>query len=114
MNIGGQQQTPFPHTPLPGNQDIQPITSVSELLDEGRAMHHCVASYIEKSTEGRGLTYRVLAPKRATLKIVRLPDGKLRIGQIKLAYNATPAENTSRRLSKWSDTISRTGQRRRI
>lgn len=105
LEIEGRFQKPFPLAPLPGDQVIQPITNVSELLDEGTAMHHCAASYVNSIFEGRSFIYKVLAPERATLQIVRLPDGKLRIGQMKLVCNAEPSQETINKVFDWFNTV---------
>ncbi|MEL7638072.1 MAG: PcfJ domain-containing protein [Solidesulfovibrio sp.] len=110
LEIEGRFQKPFPLAPLPGDQVIQPITNVSDLLDEGTAMHHCVASYIDLIFEGKSFIYKVLAPERATLQIVRLPDGKLRVGQLKLACNAETSQETVNQVSNWFNTVYKPSQ----
>ena len=61
----------FPAAPLPGIDIIQPIHSGAVLVDEARAMGHCVLDYAEHIAVGCGYLYRVLNPERATLWIAR-------------------------------------------
>ncbi|QAZ67278.1 PcfJ domain-containing protein [Solidesulfovibrio carbinolicus] len=99
--VEARYQKPFPCPPLSGDLDIQPITSVGELLDEGSSMHHCVASYMDMIFSGTCYIYKVLSPERATLEIKILPDGKCRINQLKLACNAKPSVETAARVRFW-------------
>lgn len=60
---------PFPPIPLPGLDEIQPIDCVAALVEEARAMDHCVLSYAWRVAEGDTYLYRVMNPERATLLI---------------------------------------------
>ena len=60
---------PFPEAPLPGIDDIQPINSAAALVEEARAMEHCVLDYAGGVAEGDTYLYRVMNPERATLLI---------------------------------------------
>ncbi len=60
---------PFPAVPIPGVEDIQPIASAAALVDEARAMKHCVLSYAERVAAGDRYLYRVMHPERATVLI---------------------------------------------
>lgn len=102
--IEARYKKPFPLAPFSGNQDIQPINSIGDLLDEGVVMHHCVGSYVERILENRCYIFKVLAPERATLEILRTPDGKYRIGQLKRACNARPSAETATRVRQWFET----------
>ncbi|GFK95305.1 hypothetical protein NNJEOMEG_03164 [Fundidesulfovibrio magnetotacticus] len=92
---------PFPPPPLPGDADIVPVATVGELFDEGEAMRHCVASYVERVLWGACAIYRVLAPQRATLEVVILEDGKCRLGQLKLSCNREASAETQARVRRW-------------
>lgn len=99
-----QYREPFPNPPFPGNERIQPINCAGDLLDEGSAMHHCVASYAERILQRKCYIYRILTPERATLELLAMPDGKWRIGQIKLACNRNPAIDTLLYVRMWLET----------
>lgn len=93
-------QTPFPAPPIPGNLKIQPIRNEGELINEGKLMHHCVGGYGSKIHNGTCYIYRVLKPERATLEI--LGSGKsVRIGQLNLACNQVPLEETLLEVARW-------------
>ncbi|HMP73260.1 MAG TPA: PcfJ domain-containing protein [Kiritimatiellia bacterium] len=76
----------FPDPPYAGTPWIQPISTPLALFDEGRIMHHCVASYGDNVVGGGVYIYRVLEPVRATLAIYRSRDG-WDAGQMQLACN---------------------------
>jgi hypothetical protein len=90
----------FPPPSLPGNADIEPITTVTELLEEGSYMQHCAGSYAEKVMNGECYIYRVLWPQRATLEISNT-GGMFRICQLKLAHNEEPAVETWKNVRQW-------------
>ena len=90
----------FPPPPLPGNADIEPISTMMELLEEGADMQHCVGSYEEKVLNGDCYIYRVLWPQRATLEISNT-GGMFRICQLKLVHNGEPAPETWMKVQQW-------------
>jgi len=60
----------FPKPPVPGTREITPIETPLELLEEGEAQHHCIASYAETIARGWGYAYRIAVfGERATLFI---------------------------------------------
>ncbi len=64
-----QYPVAFPGPPYEGTPAIQPITSPEDLIAEGKAMRHCVASYAWDIAKGTEYIYRVIEPVRATLSI---------------------------------------------
>jgi hypothetical protein len=95
----------FCFPPVSGNDDIIPITNSHMLNMEGRVMSHCVASDRDKILAGRCYIYRVLAPQRATLELVRSDASRSSyyIGQLQLKGNATPYSLTFAIVQKWLD-----------
>ncbi|MGE4653276.1 MAG: hypothetical protein AAEJ53_20510 [Myxococcota bacterium] len=91
----------FPLPPIPGTREIQPITTPAQLIDEGDSQHNCVASYAPIIVIGWRHIYRVLAPERATLSIVREPDGKWVIGELEAAYNTPVSPETHDVVRAW-------------
>jgi len=79
---------PFPCWPTPIAAGIEPITSVKELIHEGREMGHCVgrSGYILAALRGELAAYRVLTPVRATLTLERLDTG-WRVSELKGSRN---------------------------
>ena len=65
----------LPKPPVPGTADIIPLDSAKELLEEGSEQHNCVGSYVNRVLDGHTFVYRMLAPERATLSIVRRGSG---------------------------------------
>lgn len=62
----------FPPPPYPGSSTIiMPITTLTELVREGREMHHCVSMYAKEVAQGSFYVYRVTFPVRATAAISR-------------------------------------------
>jgi len=95
----------LPKPPFPGTDLIFPITTVTELLEEGRTMQHCVGSYIETLRESRTYIYTMTKPERATVEIHRLADGKVRLGQCKLSHNRQPSQGTMAAVNDWIASI---------
>jgi hypothetical protein len=90
----------FPQPPLADTEQIIAIRNPQDLAEEGRLMHHCVASYTNDVFKGRSFIYRVLAPQRGTLQL-GFKNGELRILQFKLAWNRHPSEESHSRVRKW-------------
>ncbi len=65
----------FPEPPLRGTSEIVPIRSAAELAEEGKSMKHCANVFRGPVLEGKAYVYRVLAPIRATLSIVKDSKG---------------------------------------
>jgi len=92
--------TPFPETPIPGNETIHPITSLEDLQAEGRLMHHCVSVYEPAIRKGECYIYRILKPERATIE-VSLTGNQARARQVKLAYNGRTSNETRLEIESW-------------
>ena len=76
----------FPPPPIPGTDQIVPITDWSELLLESEEQHNCVFSCREKILAGQYAVYRVLVPVRATVGLLREETG-WRLDQLYAAEN---------------------------
>jgi hypothetical protein len=96
----------LPDPPVPGTAQIIPLTQVSQLEEEGETQHNCVESYVDRVKRGEGYIYRILAPERATLSIVRGPDHGWQIQQLLLACNQPVGLATSRAVQTWLDRFS--------
>ena len=90
----------FPKTPIPGNDDIVPITSLNELVAEGKKMKNCLASYGERIYKKQSFVYRVLKPQRASLEI-NLLNKPATINQLKLFRNREPNAQTREFVMNW-------------
>jgi hypothetical protein len=90
----------LPPPPLLGTSSIVPLSSPVDLFDEGRAMRHCVASYLRLVLDGSTYVYRVLSPERATLSIVRAGVG-WRVGELKGPGNGRISAETRQTVGEW-------------
>jgi len=61
--------------PYPGTEDIVPITTVDDLIEEGSQQWNCVATYAHQVQLGSRYIYRVFNPERATLCLSKTPSG---------------------------------------
>lgn len=96
----------LPPPPLPGTPSIEPLVSTNDLILEGCQQHNCVGGYTQWVQDGRGYIYRVLAPERATLSIVKGPDGCWCIDQLKLAWNNPTQPATRQAVQAWLNQFS--------
>lgn len=96
-----QAQRPFPPPPLPGTQEIEPLTSAAALLAEGAEQHNCVGGYTSLVLTGRIYVYRVLHPDRATLSIRLGPDGSWRRSELAAKGNTPAPPAVVRRVDQW-------------
>lgn len=91
----------LPLPPLPGTPEIVPLIIADDLVREGREQHNCVGGFAKWVQDGKGYIYRVLAPERATLSIVKGPDGCWCIDQLKLACNEPVSPATRQVVLSW-------------
>ncbi len=96
----------LPEPPLPGTPDIVPIVTCSQLVEEGRAQHNCVASYSGRVRKGELYIYRVLTPERATLSITKGADGCWEIQQLYRACNQPVSDACRAEVQQWLDQYS--------
>lgn len=96
----------FAPPPFAGTDCIEPILDTTALVTEGVSMKHCVAGYTRDAIDGSRAFYRVLAPERATLSIIRTPTG-WEIDDLRGPANAEPAPRTRRAVVVWLRTAPR-------
>ena len=100
---GCRNALPFPEPPLPGDDQVVPITSARELRAEGMAMRHCVAIHeSDVSFIKNYYVYRVVAPERATLAIRRTRGG-WKIAELSGRRNRAVSSETRTRVQAWFD-----------
>ena len=90
----------LPPPPVRGTELIVPLTQPSDLVEEGRSMHHCVGSYVEEVAGGGCFVYRVLGPERATLSLRRRAGG-WQIDQISGVANGPVSAGTRLVAAEW-------------
>lgn len=86
------------------NEELQIVCPkrANDLVAEGRALHHCVGSYIDRVAEGRCLIVfvrRIVEPKKPYVT-VEVRDGK--IAQIHGDHNSDPTEEVKKFVDLWS------------
>lgn len=100
----GMAYAGFARKAVLSNQELQIVCPkrANDLVDEGKALHHCVGSYIDKVAEGRCLIVfvrRVEEPKKPYVT-VEVRDGK--IAQIHGDHNSKPTEEVQKFIDLWS------------
>lgn len=76
------------------------ISSANGLIDEGKRMKHCVATYIRKVISGESIIFSVIYPERATLEI-REKSGKFNMVEIKKENNLEVSRETRLYIENW-------------
>lgn len=97
----------FPEPPLAENADIEPITTLWQLEEEGKAMQHCALLYVKSIYTGSYALYRVHRPERATLAIQVDQFGDATIIDLALKHNEQPSPATRKTVSDWIRTAKR-------
>lgn len=95
------RQGEFGLPPIPGTQNILPLTTAAALRREGREQDNCVASYASRVSNGSHYIYRVTWPQRCTLSIVKGPDGRWRRGELEVAGNRPANSHTGEVVDTW-------------
>lgn len=92
---------PFSKPPIPGTAEIIPLLSAAELAQEGREQRNCVGGYAESVQWGKTYIYKVISPERATLSIIKGPDGCWRRSELKKAGNKIVSAATINAVERW-------------
>jgi hypothetical protein len=90
-----------PQPPLPGTEDIIPLTTKEQLRQEGKEQNNCVGGYYRRVRIGSTAVYKVLRPERATLAIVRGRDGFWHRSELKVASNRPVHWQTQIFIDRW-------------
>lgn len=96
-----QKRNFFPSPPIDGTQEIVPLTSAKALALEGVDQSNCVGGYGRRVLTGSLYVYKVLSPERATLSIVRMPDGCWCRSELKLRSNKAVSMATVNAVEHW-------------
>lgn len=91
----------IPRPPLPGTDSIVPLTTILQLKKEGQDQRNCVGSYARRVSQRETYIYKVLAPERATLAIVRTSGGTWRVGELRCAGNTDVRAQTRKAVQAW-------------
>jgi hypothetical protein len=101
---------PATNSPLPapwrgpakiGDINILPLNSAAEIAAEGRAMYHCVGSYVGKVLCGESYLYSARNGSRLATIEVRHRNGHVWIEQMRGPCNALVASELGAKLRRW-------------
>lgn len=90
----------FPPPPVRGNDVVVAICSNEELFFESVHQRNCVNRFRVRILKGRAYIYKVMAPERCTLSIVRDEEG-WSIGELYQARNRPASPKTWSQVQKW-------------
>lgn len=93
----------FGKPPVPGTPDIVPLTTPDQLVAEGVEQSNCVATYAMRVEARTTYIYRVLRPERATLSLVRGPNGAWERDELYAAGNKPVSARTAAAIDRWLD-----------
>jgi hypothetical protein len=92
----------FPPPPVPGTEDIIPITTADDLLAEAELMRNCLETYIDRVRTGDCYIYRLLKPERAVFSLVHSGSG-WQLAEIEKAGNRSVKQTTVAVVRHWLD-----------
>ena len=95
------QPVPLPEPPLPATDNIFPITSQAELIEEGQEMHHCIASHLKSVVDGKFVVYRMTAPERLTIEVLVMGGGQLVLKEVRGKCNKPPNQESMTIIDGW-------------
>lgn len=95
------QPLPIPTPPLAATETIHPITSQAELVEEGREMHHCIASHLKSVVDGKFAVYRMMEPERLTIELLVMDGAQCFIREVRGKYNRDPMDTSVALIEGW-------------
>lgn len=90
--------------PIPGTENISPLRSYSEFINESDEMGHCLASagYIDSVNDGQSYIYSVKTESdRCTLELGIKGNHILYINQLQSYKNSSPKVETQKLVDNW-------------
>lgn len=109
----------YPSPPYQGTDEIVPLRSYQQLIDEGVEMEHCVAGYAKMVAKGRCFIYKVISPERATLELKLDSFSRSKgldhweVGQLFLSRNNQVSSDTQQAVMDWfNNGITMSGMRK--
>ena len=72
---------PFPPPPVPGNEQLRPLGSVTAVHREAEEMANCLAALVYEVIKGKRYYYAWHGAERATVELRRAPDGRWSLGE---------------------------------
>ena len=94
----------LPPPPIPGTNSIVPLTSFAEFEEEAASQSICLdlnLSYLDRVMRGEIYIYRVIAPVRHTLSIVKRGNNCWQIAELRQAKNLARTEDAEVAVVSW-------------
>lgn len=98
--VQSQRTDEYPEAPIRAIDGIEPLTSWSELLDEGVSMNHCVGSYDLRVAERKVFIYRMVHPERLTISL-EYRNNRWVLGEVCKSRNANPSTAALDYIRRW-------------
>ena len=96
-----QFRKPLGRPPIQAGEHIKPLRTAAALLREGQLQRNCVGGYADRVRLGRCYIYRVTAPERATLSVIRTAGGEWIIGELFASCNRPVRPETKETVNDW-------------
>jgi hypothetical protein len=82
--------------------EVRPLLTVRDIIDEGREMHHCVASQLGPILAGRAFIYSLRhGRERITVELRGARTGMLLLSQASGIANRTPSRAACIAMGEW-------------
>ena len=98
--------TPFPGCDEPG-LTVRPLQRASELREEGRAMQHCAARYLEEAVLGQSYFFHVVARGMPLTVQLRGPEDVAWLQQMLGHRNRSPDPERAQLVVEWWQRVAR-------
>ena len=101
------QVAQLPPPPIPGNDDIKPLTSQEEIIHEGEEMNSCVNKYITRVLRGEYFFYRTRYPERLTIGVLIFADrngggsDSCLLREVRAPFNRQPSKESMEFITNW-------------
>lgn len=90
----------FKKPKIEDGKGIEWIATANLLIDEGKYMQHCIATYVKKVIRGDAVIYSIYYPERATLEVSN-KHGEYSIIEIKKINNINVSSETLKHIGDW-------------
>lgn len=90
----------LPDAPLEETDDIVYLSTQQDVVNEGRQMRHCIASYLSRIAEGQYFVYHYQGESALTIGI-SAQNGQLRLDDVRGRSNASPDADAMQKIEVW-------------
>lgn len=102
----------LPPPPLPGNDEITPLTSQEEIIREGKEMNSCVVNFIDRVLRGEYFLYQTKHPERLTIGVLIVADRNgwapdtFLLQEVRAPFNRQPSKESMGFITEWFESAS--------